>query len=134
MKIRRTEDLQAIHELDRVTFPDDPPTLDREKTHVWWVAEDDGGNAVAFIGLAIGDKAAVTRVGVIKEARGSGLQKRLLRVALMYARRQGFLAVATYVLVTNIPSLRSLVACGFKPFRTSKLGERIFLELEARLT
>lgn len=136
IKIRRTEDLQAIHELDRQTFPGDPPTLDKDKTHIWWIAEaDDLFGPVAFIGLSTGFKfASITRVGVIKEARGAGLQKRLVRVALRHARQQGYEIVATYVLATNIPSLRSLLACGFKPFRSQESLGRLFLEMECRLT
>lgn len=131
IKIRRTDDLQAIHELDRLTFPGDHPTLDRDKTHTWWIAEH-GDDPVGFIGFGL-DKGVITRVGVAPAARGHGLQKRLVRVALRYAKRQGFPTVTTYAKVTNIPSLRSLVACGFKPTRTWTYGTQCFMDLEAAL-
>lgn len=131
--IRRTDDMQAIHELDRATFPGDKPTLERESTHVWWVAEDRTGAAVAFIGLGTGVKnASISRVGVLPAYRGHGLQKRLVRTAIRYARKQGFKFLLTYVLASNIPSLRALLACGFKPHRATRTTP-MFIHLHMRL-
>lgn len=132
IRIRRTEDLQAVHELDRLTFPLDKPSLgDQDVAHEWWVAED-RNEPVGFVGLHIGPKGAfVPRVGVAPWARGSGLQKRLVRVAMRYARRQGVERVYTYVLASNIASLRSLLAVGLKPYRTSRHSDLVFIELES---
>lgn len=131
IRIRRTEDLQAIHELDRQTFQVDKPTLDDNQTaHEWWVAEDDGF-PVGFIGLHVGPRgASIVRVGVSAAARGAGLQKRLCRVAMRWAKSQGIRRVYTYVLTTNIASLRSLLAVGLKPYRTTINGARQFIEME----
>ena len=132
VKIRRTEDLQAVHELDRLTFHGDKPTLEAEKdaAHEWWIAEDEGF-PVGFIGLHVGPRGAhIVRVGVSAAARGAGLQKRLCRVAMRWARTQGIRRIYTYVLTTNIPSLRSLIAVGLKPYRVSFSNDRQFIEME----
>lgn len=132
--IRRTDDLQAVHELDRLTFPLDKPSLadNKDVAHEWWIAEDDG-EPVGFVGLHIGPKGAfIPRVGVAPAARGGGLQKRLCRVAMRYAKRQGVKRVFTYVLAPNVASLRSLLAVGLKPYRTSKANDLVFIELETR--
>lgn len=132
IRIRRTDDLQAVHELDRLTFQGDKPTLESEKeqAHEWWIAED-GGFPIGFIGLNVGPRgASIVRVGVVPGARGAGLQKRLCRVAMRWARRQGIRRIYTYVLTTNIPSLRSLLAVGLKPYRTTIRGSRQFIEME----
>ena len=132
VRIRRTEDLQAVHELDRITFPGDKPTLEKEATHEWWLAEDAGG-PVGFLGLHLGSSSAsITRVGVVGSARGNGLQKRLMRTAIQFARRRGIARVCTYVMATNIPSLRSLLAVGFKPYRTTTKNGAYFIELETQ--
>ena len=131
IKIRRTEDLQAVHELDRLTFQLDKPTLEENQTaHEWWIAEDDGF-PVGFIGLHVGPRGAfIPRVGVLATARGGGLQKRLCRVAMRWAKSQGVNRIYTYVMTTNIPSLRSLLAVGLKPYRVTYNGGHQFIEME----
>jgi len=134
--IQQTEDLQAIHELDRACFPGDKPSLDDKKwpTHVWWTAEDDGV-PVGYIGLNLHPEvASVTRVGVLASARRCGLQKRLIRTAQRYARRHAYNKLETYVLTENLASLRGFVSCGWKPLKLEIQGARQFLWLYSVLT
>lgn len=131
IRVRKTDDLQAVHELDRLTFAADKPTIDEKmEAHEWWIAEEDGV-PVGFIGLHVSPRGAfIPRVGVSPAARGSGLQKRLCRAAMRWARSQAVRRFYTYVLTTNIPSLRSLLAVGFKPYRVTIRGDRQFIEME----
>lgn len=136
VRIRRTDDLQAVHELDRRIFHGDKPSLDQGEAiaHEWWIAEA-GDDPVGFIGLRIGSAgASIERVGVLPEARGGGLQKRLCRVAMRYARRNGIRRVFTYVMASNIPSLRSLLAVGLKPHGSWLEGKNTFIKLETTPT
>lgn len=66
---------------------------------------------------------------VARKYRGLGLQRRLLRVRLRYARRHGMRMARTYVAVDNAPSLVNVLRVGFRPFRVTD-G---FLEMEKKI-
>jgi GNAT superfamily N-acetyltransferase len=59
--------------------------------------------------------------GTLPEYRGQGLQRRLVRARLAYARRSGAPHVLTFTLPQNAASMRSLISCGFKPHRPTEL-------------
>jgi ribosomal protein S18 acetylase RimI-like enzyme len=62
--------------------------------------------------------AFLSRSGVLPEARGIGIQKRLIRARLAHIRRHspGVTHAVTYTAVSNAASSNSLIACGFKLF------------------
>lgn len=124
LRIRRTEDLDEILELDRKCFPHDK-AMDGPELHdsLWWLAEvrtEDGWEPVGYAGLqpmAAEGKAFLCRAGVLPEARGKHLQRRLIDVRVRAARRlEGVKRVYTYVAVSNVASARSLVRRGFLPY------------------
>jgi GNAT superfamily N-acetyltransferase len=87
----------------------------------WWVAHQDG-KSIAFAGLVRssrwGDTGYLCRSGVIPSARGRGVQKKLIRVRSLYAKKMGWawLITDTYY---NPASSNSLISCGFKLFDPS---------------
>lgn len=140
IRIRPTDDLDEIQELDRKVFPYDvviqgPHLLDS----LWWVAEADG-EPLGYAGLHISEwrdgltKGFLVRAGVLPEARGRHLQRRLIRVRVAAARRLGCARVYSYVSVGNIASLRSLIRCGLLPYYTERPGAVTFVHLEKLLT
>lgn len=54
--------------------------------------------------------------GVLPAYRGRGLQRRLIRRRLEYARERGWKWVITDTLNDNAASMTSLIACGFRPY------------------
>jgi GNAT superfamily N-acetyltransferase len=88
----------------------------------WWIAYD-GEMPIGFAGLVQSsrwyDTGYLCRSGVLRSHRGKGLQKRLLRVREMKARRLGWnwLISDTY---QNPPSANSLIKCGFQTFTPSR--------------
>jgi GNAT superfamily N-acetyltransferase len=84
----------------------------------WWVAYQDG-KPIAFAGVVRSsrwnDTGYLCRSGVIRSARGRGVQKRLIRVRQLYAKKMGWswLISDTY---HNPPSSNSLISCGFRLF------------------
>lgn len=117
--IRECDDLDLIQELDRTIFPTTPALTDEELAgSTWWVARM-GGEPVAFAGLRIEDdgrKAILLRAGVLKQARGARLQRRLIRAREAYARRAGVPRLYTYVWAYGLASMNSLIACGYRPY------------------
>lgn len=130
MKIRRVDnsDLliqKALRELDLVCFPDTkneaPPLVD---SGTWWVAMDGkkaAGYACIRPSYQRGDTAYLSRAGVMPEYRGRGLQKKLIRVRLAWARANGYDRAVTDSVSGNVASSNSLIACGFKLFRPAYL-------------
>lgn len=55
--------------------------------------------------------------GVLEKFRGRGLQKKMIRHRVRFARKLGAERVITYVSPDNLPSANSLAACGFKLYR-----------------
>ena len=83
----------------------------------WWIAYTDTGKPIAFAGMVRStswfDCGYMCRAGVVPEYRGKGLQKRLIKVRELHAKRLrwNWLITDTYY---NHPSANSLISCGFK--------------------
>jgi ribosomal protein S18 acetylase RimI-like enzyme len=84
----------------------------------WWIAFA-GKEAVAFAGICKAsqtpDAGYLCRAGVLPKFRGAGLQKRLIRIRVKYARQQGWSSVVTDT-HKNPASSNSLISCGFRLF------------------
>jgi GNAT superfamily N-acetyltransferase len=144
-RIRQTDDLDLIIDLDRQIFPTDaklqgPHFTDSE----WWVVRDSFGEPVAFAGLytpawLLGVEnvpdGVLVRSGVLKDHRGAGLQRRLIRARLAYARSVGCPLATTYTSTQNVASMRALISCGFRPYRYEFVAEQnAFLHFRNCLT
>jgi GNAT superfamily N-acetyltransferase len=119
ISLRRTEDVDLVAELDRACFPVDVPMVQEKIDHAWWWVARLGGEPVAYAGLLAQDggaKAFLCRAGVLPQARGGGLQRRLLRAREAHARRVGVPRLYTYTSVFNFASTNSLLAAGYRPY------------------
>lgn len=118
--IKRTNDEELIRALHKETFPSDE--FYESKSNVYWIAvakysskEDD------IVGFAIATELEhgiifLSRAGVVRRARGKGLQRRLIKARVNYAKRKGFKVVITYTTVQNIKSFVNLIKCKFTPY------------------
>ena len=137
--LKRTNDTELIFAHDRLMFPDSSRVTE-EPGNAYWIVTDDDGEVVAYASVRAlrvesGDPewsatAFLSRAGVHPSARRKGLQKRLIRARVSWARRNGFKRVVTYTAWGNVPSLRALVRCGFLPYLPSYhwAGDIVYLE------
>ena len=114
LRILRSKDYQLIAHLDFYGFRFDEPITDWYE-NTWWVAWN-GDTAVGYAGIKkIADGLAMlTRAGVVKSFRGRGLQKKLIKTRLKWAKANNIQTVITDTVPTNSPSNNSLISCGFK--------------------
>jgi GNAT superfamily N-acetyltransferase len=109
-------DIAAINLMQEIILPEDEP-LDA-RTGLWWLAVD-RGEPVGFAGmrgsLRWSDCMYLCRSGVMPEARGRGLQKRLIRVREARARTLNMNWLITDT-TQNPASANSLIACGFRMY------------------
>jgi len=107
--------------MQRRILPSDVPVTPSDRT-VWWIAYD-GDKPAGFASLTRdtdvqdGDFGHLSRSGVYKAYRGSGIQQRLIRARIAYARRSGWKVVVTDTQWWNAASINSLLSCGFRAFR-----------------
>lgn len=103
--IRRCRDADLIDEMDRACFPSDERLTPSELHDAeWWVLDETG-----YVGVLCGH---LVRYGVLPSARCAGTGLRLLQhVRRTFAKRG--LPVDTYVMATNVPSIRCLLRAGF---------------------
>ncbi len=83
-----------------------------------WGALDEAGNLLAMAGAHFepdSRHAELICCVVDPGARGKGLQKRLIKARVVWARKLGAVSISTYAYVGNAPSLISLLRCGFVP-------------------
>jgi RimJ/RimL family protein N-acetyltransferase len=104
----------------------------------WWLAKNEQGGPVGFAGLYVENYdhgvASLCRAGVVEEARGHGLQKRLIKARQDFAFKIGMKRLITYTHVANIPSINNLIASGFKLYDPPKhWAEDDFLYWEKEL-
>lgn len=130
-RLRRAEpeDFDEIFDLDRECFGDGAagPLPQEADGWQWWLAEVNYPAglraAVAYAGARPSyqfpaEAIYLARAGVIPEARGGGLQKRLIRARLRWGRECGFAWAITDT--ATVASMRSLIACGFRPYEPAR--------------
>lgn len=110
------DELRTLHDL---TFFDAAPAPDLYRGHWWLVWDRKAAKCVAFAGLYPAKSTPLTgylvRVGVLKEARGHGLQRRLLTVREHRARKNGWTHTITDT-TDNPASANSLIGAGYRIF------------------
>lgn len=93
--------------------------LPKAETGYWWVAFE-GKAPVGFASLRpsirMENAGYLSVAGVLPAWRGKGLQKRLIKKRIEFARSLGWHTVITDTLADNVASMCSLIACGFRPF------------------
>lgn len=109
VRARETLDL-----LQMAVMPDDFK-CEYKPQDLWWIVERDGlPVAYACTRPVSAHWWYLARVGVLKEARGNGLQKKLIRLRCNAAKKAGGVAMITDTRADNYPSSNSLIACGFR--------------------
>ena len=83
----------------------------------WWIVWDENNEPVGYCGVVIYDDFAVhKRVGVLKRARGNGLQKRMLGIRESYAKKMRCKMICTYVSIENAYSANNLFDRGYRAY------------------
>lgn len=98
-------------------FADDTP--DNPEDGIYWIMREHGTNApIGFSGMRLlsGEPGCAlrTRSGVLKAARGKGLQKRLIRVSQDYCSDNGIHTLLATTTGWNTWSSNNFIKCGFK--------------------
>lgn len=125
VRITRCKDAELIDYLDRQCFPADERLTEANLHDAdWWVAMD-GEVALGFVGVLCG---FLIRYGVLSGARNLGLGKRLITTAYKAHARLG-LPLDTYVVATNVPSLRVFLSCGWVVTKASTDEYATYLHL-----
>lgn len=131
--LRRTDDIDEVRELHALAFPADEWV---GYDHTFWIARDKDGKPVGFCSAIFRPERGhvfLSRAGVAVSARSSGLQRRMIRVRVAWARRQGAQRVVTYTLLKNYESFINLLKCRFRFYKPEEpwVGHDVhYLKLE----
>lgn len=115
MRLRRTTSLETIDALDAICFPGEPLPAEMRCAAAWWIISDAEG-PVAYAGAQTVDGASalfLCRAGVLPRGAGRGLQRRLIRARLRWARRLGVRVAITYTVPSNPRSSNNLIRTGW---------------------
>jgi len=106
-------DFQTMHDIGDL-WPGDDHTYweltDGKRTYAVFSAVYRPEKAYAYLSYAIIDPTILH----------TGLQRRLIRYRLQWARKQGAIYAVTYTLLHNYPSISNLLKCGFRFARTPR--------------
>lgn len=112
------EDDAQITRMDLICFPlDTRPVIDGAR---WLIGWDDNKPAAYCAWKPVDhDDVAVGfhyRAGVLPEYRGHGVQREMIRLREAQMRSQGIRVAVTYTDADAAPSMRSLIAEGYRPY------------------
>lgn len=116
-KIRKVGRLSSTNKtltsLNEKIFPHDPGFS--EPRAMWWIVYNSESMPVGFAGVSMQShgRAFLCRCGLLPEARGHGLQRRLIRLREAYCRKYGVITVVTYVNRENLHSANNLIKEGY---------------------
>ena len=110
----------TLNMLDAACFPEDE--LYPKDGCYWWIFFNVHGEPLAFAGLKPltgfnKGMGFLCRAGVLPGARGKGLQRRLIKVRVSYARRLKLREVVTYTSPHNYKSAANLLRARFKFYK-----------------
>lgn len=96
LRLATLDDLEALVDLEALTFPEDPWTpfmlADELMSPAsrYWIAADESGAPIGYGGVKVGgDQADVMTIGVAPQARGRGAGAAILDALLDWARQAG---------------------------------------------
>lgn len=121
-RIIRTKNVAVVRALHALTFPLDEWVGD---DRTFWLVRKDGLN----VGFAAAmyqpgtNLVSLDRAGVLPYVEGSGLQRRLIRARLRWARKLGARAAITYISQRNYQSMVNLLKCGFRFYAPEQTGK-----------
>ena len=118
--LQSAEAQNVLSALQLICLPYDKPYP--TNTGWWWIATNNDCEPIGFAGVVPSMRWADTgyfcRAGVVPDARGKGLQKRLIRVRIRQAKVNGWRWLITDT-NENPASSNSLINTGFKLFEPS---------------
>jgi GNAT superfamily N-acetyltransferase len=115
--VRGAADLDLIGVLE-ASNPDREACWRPVSESVWWLARNEHGDVLGYAAARMWSPKVgyLAWARVLPFARGAGLQRRLIRARVAWCRAQGAQHVVTYTAPDNAASMRSLIACGFRPY------------------
>ena len=115
IRIRQTTNIELINKLQLKYLPGD--ALYENPLAVYWVIWDSKVPIGFCILSTYEDHGFLARAGISYKYYGKGLQKRLIRIRDLYAKKQGLVGCLTYTHRDNIASSRNLQSCGYKLYK-----------------
>lgn len=115
MRVRKTENIDLVRGLHQEIFPEDYKDFTEGDQH--WIVWDEG-RPVGFCSLRPLDYGIVflNWAGLLREAQGKGLHKRMIRVRERWCRANNKESIITYTTVDNIQSARNLLKLKYELF------------------
>jgi len=115
MKVKKSDDKNLVIELHKKTFPCDE--FDDSPSNEYWIVWN-GKTPVGFCILRPlkldKDSVFLSRAGLLYEARGKGLHRRMITVRLRWAKKNGYTSALTYTARDNAQSFSNLQKAGFR--------------------
>lgn len=114
VSIRELDDPEDVRELYELALPGCSMPGD---DHQWWIARAEDGTVAGFCSAVYRPEQGyvfLSSAAVAAAFQGIGLQRRLIRVRVRWARRMGAKQVLTYTVLKNYPSMQNLLRCGFR--------------------
>lgn len=112
LNLLRTDDVTTVQALHTLCFPGD----DWEEGDAYWILRDElepkGFCAARKVPLE--NVVFLVRAGILPSARGAGLQRRMIRTRIQWARKEGCAAAITYTGYNSYDSIVNLLRCGFR--------------------
>ena len=138
--IYHTTDYETVAALDQLIFPDSYRERPEDGNEFWLAHDTVDEDFVGFASLRAlregsedprwEETVFLSRVGVLRSARGHRLQRRFIRARLRWARKHEYKRAITYAAWGNVASIRALVQERFIPFMPAVLwaGDVMYLE------
>jgi len=123
-RIRETQDVDLVKKLHSKIFTTDDwyEPVDPSSPVIYWLVYDANNIAVGFCILTMlkDETCFLSRSGILYEARGNGLQVRMIRVRESYARKYHYKKMVTYTTMENIASSHNLQKVSYQLYMPSE--------------
>ena len=104
---------KILDELDKDIFPTDIGCKKRQPGRFWWLVYA-GKKPIGFAGIEYGSRDAfLCRAGILKEHRGHGIQRKLIRYRENHAKKMNVKDIITYVHSQSTSSINNLIKSGY---------------------
>jgi L-amino acid N-acyltransferase YncA len=100
--------------MEEVCFPEEVLTCIGKRDLHWWIVYNNGVPIAYASAKKHLSYLFLTRVGVLPNFRGNGIQKILIASRLDFAREKGVKDIITYTSKCNVSSIKNLDSFGFE--------------------